>query len=232
MFRAIFLSLLLSQFNQILSAQNQNMEKPKIIYVFDALCGWCYGFSPVIKEFHEHYQSEFDFEIISGGLIVGSRIGPYGDFATYIINAIPGLEQTTGVTVGEAYKQQLVSDHLIQNSIPPAKALCYVKSLLPEKAFKFAHDLQLAKFYEGKDLNDVESYKDLISDAGLSYEAFSEYFENNDDKAYKEFEKAAAYGVSGYPAVILKINDKTINLSRGYVNYKQLEEQLKRYYKK
>jgi putative protein-disulfide isomerase len=107
-----------------------------------------------------------------------------------------------------------------------------VKSLSPEKAFKFAHDMQLAKFYEGKDLNDIESYKELIIDAGLSYEAFSEYFKNNDDKVDKEFEKAAAYGISGFPAVILKINGKIINLSRGYVNYKQLEEQLKRYYKK
>ena len=29
------------------------MEKPKIIYVYDALCGWCFGFSPSMEKIKE-----------------------------------------------------------------------------------------------------------------------------------------------------------------------------------
>jgi putative protein-disulfide isomerase len=43
--------------------------KPKIIYCYDAYCGWCYGFSPVIKELWLKHREQFDFETISGGMI-------------------------------------------------------------------------------------------------------------------------------------------------------------------
>ena len=42
---------------------------PRIIYCYDAYCGWCYGFSPVIKALYEKYNDQFEFETISGGMI-------------------------------------------------------------------------------------------------------------------------------------------------------------------
>ncbi len=32
-----------------------------LVYVYDALCGWCYGFAPVIKAFAERYAEEVWF---------------------------------------------------------------------------------------------------------------------------------------------------------------------------
>ena len=79
------------------------MENGKfsIIYVYDALCGWCYGFSPVIKQVFEKYQAQFDFEVISGGMILGERQGPIGEVAAYIKGAYKTVEDTTGVKFGE-----------------------------------------------------------------------------------------------------------------------------------
>ncbi len=60
------------------------MKKGKLIYVYDALCGWCYGFSPVISKIHKEYKDSLEFEVISGGMILGDRIGPIGEVASYI----------------------------------------------------------------------------------------------------------------------------------------------------
>ncbi len=49
------------------------VQRGRIIYVNDALCGWCYGFSPVITAIHEKYKDELDFEVISGGMVTGSQ---------------------------------------------------------------------------------------------------------------------------------------------------------------
>jgi len=43
------------------------MEKVKLIYYFDALCGWCFGFSPVISQLEKEFEDRLNFEVISGG---------------------------------------------------------------------------------------------------------------------------------------------------------------------
>lgn len=57
----------------------------KLIYVYDALCGWCYGFSPIIKQFYKKHKNHFDsIQVVSGGMIRGERIGAIGEVAPYI----------------------------------------------------------------------------------------------------------------------------------------------------
>lgn len=40
--------------------------KPLILYVYDAMCGWCYGFGPVVKKAAEVFADDFDFVAASG----------------------------------------------------------------------------------------------------------------------------------------------------------------------
>ncbi len=42
------------------------------------------GFSPVIKKIYEEYREKIDFNILSGGMVIGEREGLIGDFADYI----------------------------------------------------------------------------------------------------------------------------------------------------
>jgi putative protein-disulfide isomerase len=222
----ILLILLSSNLKQGNSTMSYTQEKTKIIYVFDVLCGWCYGFSPVIKKFHETYKDQYDFEIISGGLVVGERIGPYGEFANYILNAIPNLEKTTGVKVGDIYLQQLKEDKLIQNSIPPAIAISIVKQNYPENSFEFAHNLQIAKFLDGKDLNNVSTYLEILDNMNLKIENFKEQFESvsSENLANIDFSRSAQLGVRGFPAVIVKHNGEYTAISNGYIDYNRLNK--------
>ncbi|MEI9933445.1 MAG: thioredoxin domain-containing protein [Ferruginibacter sp.] len=50
------------------------MTKPILIYCYDAYCGWCYGFSPVIKKIAQQYQKELDIEVLSGGMLIGEAV--------------------------------------------------------------------------------------------------------------------------------------------------------------
>ncbi len=77
--------------------------KPKIIYCYDAYCGWCYGFSPVIKEIWENHKDKFDFETISGGMIPVESTQHIGGIASYIKDAYKTVENMTGVTFGPDY---------------------------------------------------------------------------------------------------------------------------------
>jgi putative protein-disulfide isomerase len=99
---------------------------------------------------------------------------------------------------------------------------------MPEKAFEFAHKIQSAKFFDGKDLNEAESYRDILVGMGLDFIEFTKFFSNpsSDAVAFQDFDRARQLGINGFPAILLVQNQKASILTRGYVSYSQLKQQL------
>jgi putative protein-disulfide isomerase len=213
------------------------MQKPKIIYFFDTLCGWCYGFSPVIKKLVEQYGDEFEFEVISGGMVTGERVQPASVMADYILDAYPRLETMTGVKFGELYLDMLREGTRRQSSFEPSLVMTTFKHLLPEKAVFFAHDLQKANYYDGLDLNDFANYQSLIEHYGLDWAIFTEKMQTEamQKATLQDFETSTAYGVTGFPTVFFENETVRSPLSRGYQSFENLDdimEQVVEYQKK
>ncbi|HNK27785.1 MAG TPA: DsbA family protein, partial [Ferruginibacter sp.] len=58
-----------------------------LIYCYDAYCGWCYGFSPVMKKIAAEYAGKLDIEVLSGGMMTGENAMPIEKIGPYIQNA-------------------------------------------------------------------------------------------------------------------------------------------------
>ena len=69
------------------------MSKPRIIYVQDAMCGWCYAFGRIMDEMQLKHSDFFDFIAVSGGLIVGDAIAPIGNMKEFLKDAMPKVEE-------------------------------------------------------------------------------------------------------------------------------------------
>ncbi|WP_193743528.1 hypothetical protein [Tateyamaria sp. ANG-S1] len=50
---------------------------PSITYVYDPLCGWCFCLVPTLRAFAKAHP-EIEINVLPGGLVTGSRVGPYG----------------------------------------------------------------------------------------------------------------------------------------------------------
>lgn len=48
--------------------------RKKLVYVYDALCPWCYAFTPVVDELRRHYGDRLDHEVLSGGMVRGDQV--------------------------------------------------------------------------------------------------------------------------------------------------------------
>jgi putative protein-disulfide isomerase len=203
----------------------------KFIYVYDALCGWCFGFSPVIRKVYETYKDEADFEVISGGMVLHERAGMVDEErATYILSAIPRVEEFTGVKFGDGYKKKLEDRTMFQSSMKPAVALSVFKTYHHKEAVLFATAIQNASFKEGKDLEDDQTYLDLISTTDIDANIFQKQL-HNDEFAYaanQDFQHASDMGITGFPALILQRDEQYYLVSRGYQSFDSLQPVIKK----
>lgn len=198
----------------------------KLIYVYDPLCGWCYGFSTTMKKLHAEYKETFDFEVISGGMMTGDRVGPLSQMSAYIKKSYKRLEDMTGIKFGKPYLKMLDEGTYISNSLPPSIALMIVKTMNPEKSLAFAHDLQAALYFDGKDLNNREVLSELAEKYGYNRAEFESMLKN---PAYEvltkqDFTKVSNWGISGFPTLLYQNSDSLYMLCNGYQDFESLKK--------
>lgn len=206
--------------------------QPIIYYCYDAYCGWCYGFSPVIKQIAEEYKGRFSFEVLSGGMIPVEHKKPIAVTASYINEAYPKVEELTGVKFGDDYlwhiKNPTESDW-VPHSEKAAIALCIFKETFPDQQVEFASNIQYALYYEGRDLTDDEAYRHLFEKYDINAEEF--YKKLNSDtykeKAQYEFTLCKQLKVTAFPAVLLQTGaTKFYLLARGFTTYQDLKARI------
>jgi putative protein-disulfide isomerase len=206
--------------------------KPSIIYCYDAYCGWCYGFSPVIKKIVADFKDNLDIEVLSGGMMIGETALPIEKTGPYIASSYKKVEELTGIKFGEDFLWHINNpdkSDWVMNSEKPAIALCILKEYYPERQLEFAGDLQYALHYEGRDLDDDEAYRHLLDKYNIQAEAF--YGKLNDEEykemAYYEFALMKQLQVDGYPTVFIQTGElKFIMVARGFTSYADIEQRI------
>lgn len=200
-----------------------------LIYCYDAYCGWCYGFSEVMKKIYSEYKGKLDFEVLSGGMILPDPPVPIKASAKYIESAYPRVEEITGIKFGEDYlwhiKHPDASDWF-PNSEKPAIALCVFKDYFPEQQVSFAADLQYALHFEGRDLTDDEAYRLLLNKYNIPEEEFYEKLNDEEykEQAHYEFALCKQLNVTGFPAVFVQLSDTKFYLvAEGYTDFESLQ---------
>lgn len=208
------------------------MQKPVLFYCYDAYCGWCYGFSPVIRQLAEEYASRAEFEVLSGGMILDEMVQPIERMAGYILNAYPVVESTTGIKFGEDYLWHIRNPDLsdwAMDSEKPAIALSVFKEIYPNRQVEFAADLQKALHAEGRDLCDDEAYRHLLEQYSIQPELFYQRLHSDEyaERARYEFSLCKQLQVTGFPALFIQESDSRFHLlARGYTEYATLKARL------
>lgn len=201
----------------------------KIYYIYDALCGWCYGFSPVIEKFYKQHKEEYPFEVISGGMVLGDREGPIGNIAAYIKDAYKVVEDRTGVEFGQNFLEKLEKGKMEISSYLPARAMAAYKMMKSEDQVTFAQAIQHAIYYGGKPPAEKDTYYELMDKLGISPE-FRMHFNlpASEELAIQDFQLSQQLKVQGFPSVFVEKEGTYVMISHGYVPFQQLDDNLKR----
>ncbi|GAA4375868.1 DsbA family protein [Hymenobacter koreensis] len=198
----------------------------QLLYIFDPLCGWCFGMSPVMQQLAAEYAERLPITVLSGGMVTGDDVGPIRESWDYIGQALVQVENVTGVQFGSAFRQLGEEGSYINNSEPPSRALQTFKQLDPlGREIAFAHAIQQAHFGEGRDLNAAETYEQLALAFGLDAAEFRRWWDSDSVRqaTQQEFEVVQRLGVQGFPTLIFAHGQQGYVLARGYQPYETLK---------
>ena len=206
--------------------------EPVVYYCYDAYCGWCYGFSPVIRRVADKYKDQLTFEVLSGGMIPSENPQPISATAGYISKAYTRVEELTGIKFGEDYLWHIFNpdkSDWFPASEKPAIAMCIFKEIHPDWQVAFASDLQFSLHYEGRDLTDDEAYRHLLEKYKINPEEFYKklHSEEYKEKANYEFSLCRQLQVTGFPAVLMQVAETKFYLvSRGYSAFEDIDTRI------
>jgi putative protein-disulfide isomerase len=139
----------------------------ELLFGTDPLCGWCYGNGPAIRRVIADHPG-LKVRPVLGGLVSGTRVGPYTEMEGYIRNASKRLSAVTGRTPSDAFFEMIARPSVIGNSGPPSIAIGAVRLAYPDHVLDFVLRITDSHFALGADLNDPQTYTDILGEMGLS----------------------------------------------------------------
>lgn len=206
--------------------------KPVLIYCYDAYCGWCYGFSAVMKKLNAEYASAMEIEVLSGGMVLPEKPVHISATAGYIQQAYKTVEAYSGIEFGSDYLWHINNPDLsdwFPNSEKPAIAMCVFKEYYPDRQVEFAADLQIALHYEGRDLTDDAAYEHLLEKYSIQPEAFYSKLKSEEykEKAHYEFALCKQLQATGFPYLLVQTSETKFHLvARGYTPFEYLKARI------
>ncbi|MFI8895634.1 DsbA family protein [Streptomyces paradoxus] len=198
----------------------------KIVYVFDAYCGWSHGFSPILRDVISRHP-ELDVEVVSGGLFTGSRRVPIREFG-YVQGANAKIAELTGAEFGGAYDRLIADGSFVMDSEAAARGVAALRRVAPARAAELAIALQRAFYVDGLSLSDPAACRKVAEESGLDADAVVAAFEAPEaaEAAEADFRRAAGLGVTGFPTLLAADGNRFTPLAQGGATTAEVERRL------
>lgn len=201
--------------------------KPQLIYVFDPMCSWCYGFSPELNKIKEKYGAYVEFKMVAGGLRPGATEVMDKKLKDFLRHHWEEISRRTSQPFSYGI---LEWNDFIYDTEPASRAIVTVRNIRPESEFEFFKAVQKAFYQENKNTTKTETYLDLIKTFDIDNDKFTTLFQSEEMKnqTANDFMLAGALGVKGFPALLLKKGDKVKMITYGYTTFEKMDKTLEK----
>lgn len=172
-------------------------------YIYDPLCGWCYGAKPLVQA----AQAVLPVVAHGGGMMTGANrqtVSP--QLRDYVIPHDRRIAEYTGQPFGEAYFEGLLRDHTaVFDSAPPITAVLAAEHIAGRGLELLGH-LQSAHYVQGRRIADEAVLQALAVQMGLDGQVFQQAFKEVDTQGHirASRELLAKVGGQGFPTFVLE----------------------------
>jgi putative protein-disulfide isomerase len=152
---------------------------PTLHYIFDPLCGWCYGAAPLVDAARQLPGLVVQWH--AGGMLAGPHARRItADWRDHVLPHDQRIAQLTGQPFGSAYTDVLLNQvGTPLDSGPPITALLAVQAMdqasdQPQvHALDLLHRIQHAHYAEGRTISDADTLQQIAAEAGLDTQQFA-----------------------------------------------------------
>jgi putative protein-disulfide isomerase len=207
-----------------------------VTYLFDPLCGWCYGAAPVIQQLAR--QPGLTLELAPTGLFAGGGRTLDAAFADYAWSNDQRIAKLTGQRFSDAYRRQVLGrvGSRFDSSLMTL-ALSAVALTDAARELDALKALQEARYVQGLDTTDSHVVDGLLRESGLTAAADrlagadaaddAALFATNAARIQKAQGLLQAFGAQGVPALVVS-DAKGRRLLRGDALYGSFDAALAR----
>ena len=141
--------------------------KTTIHYLFDPLCGWCYGATPILSGMVD--VTDVTIELLPTGLFSGEGARPMDDdFAAYAWSNDQRIARLTGQSFTDKYRTLVLGDRQqLFDSGPATVALTAVSITAPTQELQALKAIQHARFVDGQDITKLDTLVSILKTLGL-----------------------------------------------------------------
>ncbi len=200
-------------------------DKPKLIYIGDPMCSWCYGISEELSKTIAHFGDKVELEVVMGGLRAGGGEEWNESFKEFLRHHW----EDVGMKSGQPFSFSLLDRPEFDYDTEPAcRAVVVIEDLAPNKVLSFFKAVQKGFYVESNDPKEVKFYESICKALGVDFSLFSLKFESSDMKenTIKHFQRSAQLGVRSFPTLLLEYNGQRHNIAIGYSTFEKMKERI------
>lgn len=196
-------------------------SKPKLIYVGDPMCSWCYGISEELMSTLSQLDGQVETELVVGGLRAGGGEEWTAEFRSFLRHHWEDVAKASGQPFGFELLEQPQFDY---DTEPSCRAVVAVHSMDSSKQFAFFKEVQKKFYLHGQDPKLVAFYESVCKDMDLDFQVFAQKFKSLEmSSATKDhFARSRELGVNSFPTILLEVDGQRHVIARGYATADQM----------
>ncbi|RIX46864.1 MAG: DsbA family protein [Rhodocyclales bacterium GT-UBC] len=175
-------------------------------YIYDPLCGWCYGAAPLLKA----ARQVLAVQAHGGGMMTGANRQPVTpQLRAYVQQHDARIAQLTGQPFGPAYNDGLLHDtDAILDSEPPTAAVLAAEAIAG-RGLDMLAAVQTAHYVDGRRIAERATLIAIAGEIGLDAAAFAgEYDSQLGEAVHRHIQTTrhlmAQVGARGFPSFVLE----------------------------
>lgn len=203
---------------------------PRLLTFVDAMCSWCYGFTPELEKVRVHYSGRLDHYTFSGGLRPYNTEPLSAEMRRKLISTYDLIRDTTGRNFNV---DAVLEPGFIYDTEPASRAIVTMRFLKPGMDYSFYLTLQNAFYAHGEDITKPEILAAYADKFDVPFEEFLQAFDSEQirEATRGDFQVAANFGIDGFPTLVLhRLDTKNPNalmlISRGFANAQDIIERI------
>lgn len=192
------------------------MLKPRLLFVTDPLCSWCWAMLPEILSVRSQLSGWMDFELLMAGLQVGRRHPP----KAADVKMLQDLWQNVAESTGQKFLGQMPADpDFIYHSEIACRAVEVMRLFEGKSPWEFFEQLQQAFYLEARNINSVDELGKLAQPFGLHPAELGKMLQSEQviENTRVAFDTAKKLGALALPVVLLDTGAGPKLVSGGYV---------------